>query len=150
MAKKKEGKQKDEHKNIKVFFSKEKPPIYEKAHEIFGVKWKKKVIFTYGNTIHCKNVIGKQKINHEVVHVYQQMEYGKDKWWDRYFEDVNFRLGQEVEAYLNEIKWVKANVFDMKLRSIILNKIASDLSSPMYGSMVSFKNAKEILNIEDD
>ena len=130
-----------------VHFSKEKPPIYEQCAKQFGVKWENKVIFTYGDTIHCKNKISLQKIAHEVTHVEQQLKYGADEWWERYFEDVDFRVSQEVEAYKNEIEWVKNNIWDMKNRQARIDKIIGDLSSPMYGSVVSFEQSAKLLGV---
>jgi hypothetical protein len=130
-----------------VKFSKQKPPIYEKCEEMFGVKWKKGIIMTYGDTVHCKYKLKEPKITHESVHVDQQMKIGKEDWWSRYFEDDKFRLDQEVEAYRAEIKWIRHNVKGMDLKSRMIEKIVQDISSEMYGNMVSEKEALELLDV---
>ena len=132
---------------MKIYFSKSKPPIYERCAEQFGVRWKDKVIFTYGDTIHCKNKVGKQKIAHETTHVNQQLEYGVKAWWERYFIDVDFRIEQEVEAYRNEIDWVRSKIWDMKNRKARIDHIIEDLCSPMYGSVVNYKKAIKLLGL---
>jgi len=125
--------------------SKEKPPIYERCHKQFGVNWKEGVIFTYGDTIHCKYKIPKQKIAHEKVHIRQQLAYGVEEWWNRYFTDEDFRLEQEIEAYKEEIKWIRKNIkglFDMRKR---IGKIVKDLSSSMYGNITTKEEVIKLL-----
>jgi hypothetical protein len=130
-----------------VKFSKQKPPVYERCEEMFGVKWKKGIIMTYGNTIHCKYRLKEPKITHESIHVRQQLETGVEEWWDRYFEDEQFRLDQEVEAYKAEIKWIRHNVKGMDLKSRMIEKIVDDISSEIYGSIVTKKEALELLDV---
>ncbi len=128
-------------------FSKEKPPIYEQCAEQFGVKWKDRVIFTYGDTIHCKVKVKPQKIAHEKTHIKQQLEYGVEEWWRMYFFDSNFRLEQEVEAYKEEILWIRENIWNMKDRKARIEKVTRDLCSPMYGNIVNYKKAFKLLGL---
>lgn len=93
--------------------SKEKPPVYDRCVEQFGVDWRKGVIITYGDTIHCRWKIKEPKLTHEKTHIQQQLEYGVEEWWNRYFIDEKFRLDQELEAYLNEIEWIKKHIWDL-------------------------------------
>lgn len=130
-----------------IKFSKQKPPIYDKCEEMFGVKWKKGIIITYGNTIHCKYKLKEPKISHESVHVRQQLEMGVEEWWNRYFEDRQFRLNQEVEAYRAEIKWIRHNIKGMDLKSKMIEKIVDDISSEIYGSIVTKEEALELLGV---
>lgn len=132
---------------IDVIFSKEKPPVYDECVRRFGVNWKRGVIFTYGNTIHCRYKISVQKIAHEIIHIEQQNEMGVNQWWQKYFDDVEFRLSQELEAYQNEVEWVNSNIHNPKLKQKTLNEIVFDLSGPMYGNIISADEAKRLLNI---
>lgn len=123
----------------------EKPPIYERCAEQFGASWDAGSIFTYGDTIYCKFEIPEDYLIHEMVHVKQQMEMGKDAWWDRYFVDDEFRFQQEVMAYSEQFKWVCKRI---KGREQIFNKLkqyALQLSSPLYGNLVSFITAMRVI-----
>jgi len=132
---------------MKIYFSKEKPPIYEQCAKKFGVRWKDRIIFTYGNTIYCKNKVSQQKIAHETTHIKQQQEYGIKEWWDRYFIDIDFRIEQEVKAYLNEISWIRENVRGMKNKEEKIEKVTRDLCSPIYGSVVTYEEAIKLLGL---
>lgn len=126
-------------------FSSAKPPIYQQCVDKFGINWHKGIIFTYGDTIHSKNPISKQKIAHESVHIRQQAVYGVNDWWNKYFEDEGFRLDQETEAYRQEAKWIRANVRDKNKASSLKTQLARDLSSSMYGKIISY--AQAVVNI---
>ena len=125
--------------------SKEKPPIYQKCVDKFGIDWEKGIIFTYGDTIHCKYDLTPDKIVHEKTHIKQQEEYGRDKWWDRYFEDVEFRLSQEIEAYKNEANFIKKNIKDRNSQFKLIHGIAKDLSSSIYGNIITYSEALKLV-----
>lgn len=121
----------------------EKPPIYNKCVKHFGVDWDNGVIFTYGDTIYCKYELPPNKIEHEATHIKQQGKNPK-KWWKRYFKDTEFRLEQEKEAYLAENKVVNL-ITDRELRFRIKEQNARDLSSSMYGNIISYTDALRLL-----
>lgn len=91
-------------------FSNEKPPVYETAHRLFGADWDDGAVFTYGDTIHSKERIFPDFLIHELMHVRQQLEMGKEKWWKRYFEDAEFRKTEEVEAYRAQVDYINRTV----------------------------------------
>lgn len=103
-----------------------------------------KTIFTYGDTIYSLNDLSFGLIAHEITHVFQQTEMGAEKWWDKYFKDKDFRLSQEVEAYRRQYQVYKNNnevtAYDY------LNQMARDLSSKMYGEIISFEEAKKLIS----
>jgi len=127
--------------------SKEKPPVFQACVDKFGISWNGGVIFTYGDTIHCKFRVGPQKIAHEKVHIKQQFAYGVEAWWDRYLADEQFRLEQELEAYKAEISWVYTKCRYIGLRARIFDAIVADLSSFMYGKIVTPEEARKLLNL---
>ena len=110
-----------------VKFSSEKPPIYERAKDFFGVDWDKGVIFTYGDTIHCKFQITPDLVEHEKVHIEQQKELGPEKWWDRYLSYEDFRYHQEIEAYRAQYKFCKEHIKDRNRLNQRLLMMAGDL-----------------------
>jgi hypothetical protein len=124
--------------------SQQKPQIYDKCVEHFGVDWEDGVIFTYGDTIHCKYALSENKIIHELTHVKQQGD-APDTWWERYFNDVDFRLAQELEAYKKESAWIKAHIKDRNYKTLLITENARALSSKMYGNIISFSEAYKLL-----
>jgi hypothetical protein len=99
-----------------------------------------KTIFTYGDTIYNP---GGGKIDlalmaHEETHSKQQADVGVDDWWERYLSDNSFRLRQEVQAYKVQIKKSGGN-------RTLIQKCAHDLSSPIYGEIISYATAYKLL-----
>lgn len=87
-------------------------------------------------------------IHHEEVHFRQQEAYGgADAWWDRYLTDIGFRLEQEVEAYREQIRFFRSRVKDIKKVIALMGLLARDLSGPMYGNLVTFNEAVDLLNL---
>ena len=128
--------------------SQEKPKIYQKLAEKFGVDWDNNLIITYGDTIHCKiKNLEPHVIIHEEVHIKQQKEYGVAEWWNRYIDDEVFRLSQEVEAYKKQVNYIREHTEDMnrQRRRIWLKQIAIWLSGPMYGNLLTYEKAVEVL-----
>jgi hypothetical protein len=126
--------------------STEKPPIWDEVAKVFPVKWEDGVIVTYGDTVYCKYPFSPLKMIHESVHIDQQAYAGKDNWWARYFSDEPFRLEQELEAYKAEVKEIKALIKDRNHRDKRIRTICNELSSPMYGNLITFSEAMSILN----
>ena len=129
-----------------MILSKEKPQIYETLHKIFGVEWDNGVIITYGDTVYCKFDLGWDKRVHEAVHVRQQKEMGAEAWWNRYLEDTEFRLSQELEAYKEEVKFLRQNIKDRNQLFRAIRQVSLDLSGSMYGNIISYGEAFKILN----
>jgi len=126
------------------------PPNIETIRAKFTLR--PTVIFTYGDTIY--NPIGgkitEDLMVHEQTHEKQQ---GDDPagWWDKYLVDADFRLSQEVEAYRNqyqcylETKCIKNGKLRRVRLSKFLKKISTDLASPIYGNIVTVKEARELI-----
>lgn len=125
-------------------YSKDPPPIYARAKELWGVDFEKgNVVFTYGNMCHTSTgSIPLWLIPHEEQHTVQQRE-DPQAWWDRYFVDPQFRLEQEMEAYRVQYQWIEKNIPGRQQKFTYLKKFAQDLSGPMYGSIISFGKAME-------
>lgn len=119
------------------------PPevIYQEARMRWGVNFDKGIVFTVGDTIHCKGDLPQDVLAHELVHVRQQLAYGVDLWWNEYFENQTFRFQQELEAYREQYKWVLANVKDRNQQSRLLIFYATCLSGEMYGSLLLMPEA---------
>lgn len=119
------------------------PPNYDAIKAAFNPP--STVCFTYGDTLYAPNGQGEPSedlVAHELTHVRQQ---GNDPagWWERYINEPQFRLEQEVEAYRNQYqKYVEINK-DRNARVRFLIKIANDLASPIYGGIISPSEAME-------
>jgi hypothetical protein len=90
-------------------------------------------------------------ILHEQVHFKQQKEIGgADLWWDKWLEDDAFRLSQELEAYGEQyafiLKVAEQGLKDRNRRTketlYYLNALATDMSSEIYGNLISYSEAK--------
>lgn len=125
--------------------SNEKPAIFKKCQEAFGVDWDSGVIIAYGDTVYTKSKgISPDLIVHEMTHIRQQEQIGKDVWWDRYIADKDFRLQQEMEAYENQCKYIRTHIMNIKKRIFLFEHIWSSMSR-LYGHMITYEKAKELL-----
>lgn len=117
------------------------PPNIEKIKEVFDFEGKVPC-FTYGNTLYnpSGNPVSASLLKHEEVHVRQQGE-NPEGWWDRYLTDIPFRLEQEIEGYQAQYREAKKWIKDRNELYRYARNLASDLSSPMYGSIISVQEA---------
>lgn len=119
------------------------PDIYAKCKERFNVDWDEGIVITYGDVVYSKYELSPSLIVHEGVHVKQQTEMGVEKWWDKYFDDKEFRLSQEVEAYRAQIRFIRDNVKDRNEVFRYCNKIWKSMVK-LYGSMCNYEEAKKL------
>jgi hypothetical protein len=117
------------------------PPNIEEVKKHFTTT--SSTIYTYGNNIYNPSgaYLNKALVAHEETHSKQQERTGVEKWWDKYFADPQFRLDQEAEAYSNQLKVASKNLKDQKKIALFLFQIAKDLSSSLYGNIISFDEA---------
>jgi len=124
----------------------ETPPNYsEIIAALPAVKEDTNAIFCYGNTIH--NPRGRELtpdlIHHEKVHMRQQALYtSPDIWWRKYLSCPAFRLSQEMEAYGEQYLFAKRLGARGKLLEWVLEDVSRAVSSPTYGSLISWNEAK--------
>ena len=125
----------------------EHPPNYKAIAKTFKISGRTNIVYTYGNKLY---VPGGDRISldphlmiHEETHVAQQAEIGVKEWWKKYLADPDFRFIQEVEAYRNQ--YSSMGVLPLKQRFAYLDHIATDLSGPMYGDMLSKENAVRVI-----
>lgn len=113
------------------------PPNYKEVNAAFNVRGKP-VIFCYGNVIYnpMSTAVGPELIAHERVHSVRQGN-SPANWWRRYIDSPEFRLNEEIPAHQVEFQFLGDT------RS--LRQIAERLSSPLYGNLVSFEEAIEIV-----
>lgn len=122
------------------------PPNYEKIAKRFNLKGKI-VVFTYGDILYnpYNGDIPDHLLAHEQIHAEQQKKFPiVEAWWDKYMADDKFRLDQEVEAYRAQYQYASAYMSKKLLQNLLI-KIATDLSSPVYGSMINYETAKSLI-----
>jgi len=130
-----------------VIIKYEYPPNYKIIKKAFNLGEHENVIFTYGDTLYVpqgeKTKLDKPLMAHEEVHSRQQQEIGASWWWDRFLSEPPFRLSQELEAYREQYKAMQN--MPAKKRAGYLTHIAHDLSSEIYGSLMSFEEAVAVI-----
>lgn len=130
-----------------------KPAIFDRCEKEFGISWDSTIFAVYPH-IHSKFDITDDIIEHELVHMQQQIDWcgdmekslGVEHWWNVYFADKEQRLKWELEAYKHQYQFLKkkntlnkAQLFDK------VNFWASKLSGKDYGYLISLTEAiKEI------
>lgn len=120
------------------------PPNIEAIRKRFILH--KGTVFAYGNIIYNPdgNQLNSALIIHEETHQKQQ---GNDVegWWKRYLENDQFRLSQEIEAYRNQYKETKRVFKDKNKLDRFLRYMVQDLSSEIYGNMISVSEARKLI-----
>ena len=129
---------------MKVLFT--FPPMYAQINRAFDVRGKP-VIFTWGGVIHnpSRINISPELMVHEGVHAQRQGDT-PDAWWQDYIADEHFRLAEEIQAHRAEYADVCLRAPTDKVRETALHRIAARLSSPLYGSMVDYYEARRLVD----
>lgn len=120
------------------------PPNIDKIREVFTLTGCE--IFAYDQVIYNPGggALSDALIAHEKVHFSQQGS-DPDGWWARYLVDDEFRLQQELEAHQEEFRVNIRNVKDRNRVTGIQSHIALKLSSPLYGQLISYRKAMQLL-----
>ncbi len=107
------------------------------------------VIFAYGDCIYTmsQTPLSPELIAHENAHGERQREMGVELWWALYIVDAQFRYDEELIGHRAEYKNLIESAISRQERRRALKQVAKRLCSPLYGRMVSAKQAqKDILN----
>lgn len=114
------------------------PPNYKEIRKHFpNADFNNGIVFTYFPNIYIKGHIYEDLLVHEQTHLKQQNSLFEtpDSWWKKYIEDPKFRIQMEIEAYHNQYK----------CNPSLLNKLARDLSSALYGNLIDYKLAEHYI-----
>jgi len=114
-------------------------PLLSRFKEVFPITTH--TIFAYNHVIYCDYKLPDHLIVHEETHHRQQDRDGLDYWIDNYLKDPKYRLEQEIEAYKNQLQSIK----DRNQRSKIRIESARNLSSELYGNLLTFQEALTVL-----
>ncbi len=126
---------------VSLEIKKEFPPNIKEIKKVFSLKGKKP-IFAWNPVIYAPyggDIDEPLKI-HELTHFEQQGDY-PELWWKYYLSDPKFRLEAEIEAYYNQFQALKRLVKDRNKQNLYLRMICLDLSSEMYGNIITYDEA---------
>lgn len=120
------------------------PPNIEDIRAVFDLS-NQEPIFCWGDIIYNPHNIDVNEFLkvHEHVHSDQQSKTSPAAWWSEYLVDTEFRLRQELPAHRAEYRAFRARHKDRNLHARALHGIAERLSSPLYGSVITLKQAKK-------
>lgn len=136
-----------------------KPPMWDEISKVFQIEGKP-VIFSWGRKIYNPAAvpIRPELLQHEAVHGERQIngqvngnaEESIREWWHQYLADAEFRLDEEVRAHRAEYRWLCSDqrLKDRNLREHALRNIAARLSAPLYGGMISYREARHALTVD--
>lgn len=123
------------------------PPNYRELKERFPCG--PETIFSWGDIIYRPNKkpISPHIVAHEGIHGQRQLDIGLEAWWRRYIDESAFRFEEELVAHRAEWRAFKASPAgaNENAASRMLDTIAKRLSSPLYGTLISFERAKGML-----
>lgn len=124
------------------------PPNIEKIRKAFDIE-DKPVVFTYGDILYnpLGGHVSKDLEVHELTHTKQQGSSPED-WWDRYINDKQFRLDQEIEAYRNQYEYYCRKNKSLNAQFRFLRTLSHYLSSEVYGNLVTRSEAMDLINIQ--
>ena len=114
-------------------------PLLDKYKEKFEIT--PNTIFAYDGNIYSNSELSPDLMVHEETHLKQQEAHGLDNWVDKFLNDPEFRLWQEVDAYKKQL----ASIKDREFRFHIRQECIANLSSSLYGNIVSKEQAKNLL-----
>jgi len=116
-------------------------PLLSRYRELFDIN-EDEVAFPYDGKIYSNKELSPELLAHETVHFQQQKDIGLDEWQEQYLTNPSFRVKMEIEAYKKQLTFYTANkdVYD-----IGRTQMAKVLSSPMYGNVITYKEAYGLL-----
>jgi hypothetical protein len=122
------------------------PPNYQAIQTNFRVT--ENQVYAYYPNIYIPN--GKDPepslLLHENVHCESQYKIGVEVWWFRYITDPEFRLEEELIAFGTQFAFIKT-VYQGQQVKDMLHEFAVNLSSPLYGSIVTKEEADTRIRI---
>lgn len=121
------------------------PPNIMIIQEVLPVIEDLSIIYAYGDKIYTPGgqVLTDDLIHHEMVHMSQQKELGPERWWRHYLDNPQFRLDQELEAYIAQWQFIKEDpTLNRERRRALKKFLIESICDPMYGGMLTPKQAR--------
>lgn len=121
------------------------PPNYAEIIAAFPfVATQRGVFFCYGGTIFNPDgfTLRPSLVAHEREHSKRQ-NGNPAAWWERYISDVEFRFNEELAAH--RVEYASFSGLPRNQRRLELRQIARRLAGPLYGRLVSVREAKKMI-----
>lgn len=127
------------------------PPNYAEIRAVFPGAAQDGVIFAYAPAIFVPSgrPLALELYAHENVHIERQKVQGVEAWWAQYLTDGEFRYHEELLAHRAEYRAILGENPSRAVRRSALKHVAKKLTSPLYGRMVTLKQAMEQIAAED-
>jgi hypothetical protein len=125
----------------------ERPPLYLDICKVFPGAAGKGVVFAWGDKIYLPDggSLPSHILEHEKIHGGRQVLLGVEKWWREYLEREQFRLDEEVLGHRAEYRDLCQQSADRERRNAYLHYVAAKLASPLYGRMVTQREARQLV-----
>jgi hypothetical protein len=121
------------------------PPNIDAIDRVFHIKGKS-ILYAYGDRIY--NPMGvyiePKLMAHEQEHGRRQQD-DIEEWWEVYIRNERFRLQEEIVAHQAEYHYMLAQAANRYERRSALNITAKRLAAPLYGRLITVKEAKKVL-----
>lgn len=124
----------------------ERPPVWNEIARRFpmvGRRQLRGVLFSWGPGL----IYNPDRVEipgclfaHEAAHGRRQ-DGDIEGWWDRYLDDPEFRLAEEIIGHRAELRHLIEGGMNRQQRRGTARAIAHRLSGPLYGSLISQKKA---------
>jgi hypothetical protein len=135
----------------------ERPPMFDEIDSKFNIRGKP-ILFSWGDRIYIPSgnpEVPAHLMAHERAHGARQLTFGGsgsiiaaariELWWRRYLEDTHFRLEEEIIAHQAEYHALCRDRGGRLERRRNLAITAAKLAAPLYGRLISVKEAKKVL-----
>lgn len=123
-----------------------RPPNFDDIVAVLPAASRPGAIFSYGETVFAPGLrdLSPSLKAHEAVHGQRQgrTDDAIRAWWERYLRDPAFRLDEELPAHRAEYRTYRNRTRDRNDVSAYLNIIADRLSGPLYGRLLTPRQAR--------
>ena len=123
------------------------PPNYWHLRKQFHLEGRVGILYAWGDIIYNPSnvAVPLELIEHEQVHGVRQTALGIEQWWAQYMDDAVFRLAEEVLAHEVEYRVFARGHERIVDRAHYLDLMAKRLSGKLYGCLLSYDQAKEMI-----
>lgn len=116
-------------------------PLMEEYKKHFDIT--DETIFALSEDIYTNYDLTPDLLVHENVHLEQQAKIGVKEWVYDFLYNPTARLKYELEAYRKQLLSIK----DRNYRAKVRLQSATNLSSSLYGSIISRQEAFDLLKV---
>ena len=116
-------------------------PLMEEYKKHFEIT--DETIFALGEDIYTDHSLTDDLLVHEETHLKQQSKIGVKEWVYDFLYNPQARLDFELEAYKAQLRSIK----DRNHRDRIRRESAKNLSSGLYGNIISYQDAFNLMKV---